>query len=164
MNTAFWKGKKVLITGHTGFKGSWLSIWLQRKGTHVIGFSLPPPTKPSLFEIAHVAEGMISVNGDIRDLDHIQAVIGEYQPEIVIHMAAQSLVLYSYVNPVETYATNVIGTVNVLEAVRHSNSVHVLVNITSDKCYENNEWYWGYRESDPMGGRDPYSSSKGCAE
>ena len=164
MNRAFWKGKKVLITGHTGFKGSWLSIWLQANGAYVIGFSLPPPTKPSLFEAARVVEGMTSINGDIRDLDHIRAVLGEHQPEIVIHMAAQSLVRYSYVNPVETYATNVIGTVNVLEAVRQSNSVRVVVIITSDKCYENNEWHWGYRENDPMGGCDPYSSSKGCAE
>ena len=164
MNRAFWKGKKVLITGHTGFKGSWLSIWLQANGAYVIGFSLPPPTKPSLFETARVAEGMTSINGDIRDLDHIQAVLDEHQPEIVIHMAAQSLVRYSYVNPVETYTTNVIGTANVLEAVRHSDSIRVVVNITSDKCYKNNEWHWGYRENDPMGGHDPYSSSKGCAE
>ena len=164
MTGAFWKGKEVLITGHTGFKGSWLSIWLQAKGAHVTGFSLSPPTKPSLFEIARVAEGITSINGDIRDLDHIRAVLGEHKPEIVIHMAAQPLVRYSYVNPVETYATNVIGMVNVLEAVRHSDSVRVVVNITSDKCYENNEWHWGYRENDPMGGHDPYSSSKGCAE
>ena len=125
---------------------------------------MPPPTNPNLFEIARVAEGMISITGDIRDLDHLQAVISEHQPEIVIHMAAQSLVRYSYINPVETYTTNVMGTVNILEGVRNSHTVRVVVNITSDKCYENNEWHWGYRENDPMGGCDPYSSSKGCAE
>ena len=164
MNSKFWEGKRVLITGHTGFKGSWLSLWLQSKGARTIGYSLPPPTKPSLFEVAHVAEGMASITGDLRDLEHLQTVIGVHKPEIIIHMAARSLVRYSYNNPVDTYSTNVMGTVNVLEAVRQSDSVKVVLIITSDKCYENKEWLWGYRENEPMGGHDPYSSSKGCAE
>jgi len=164
MDSKFWKGKRVLITGHTGFKGSWLSIWLQSKGAHIIGYSLPPPTNPSLFEIAHVAEEMISVTGDVRDLEHIQTIISKHKPEIVIHLAAQSLVRYSYNDPVDTYSTNVMGTINVLEAIRQSNSVKVALIITSDKCYENREWLWGYREDEAMGGHDPYSSSKGCAE
>jgi CDP-glucose 4,6-dehydratase len=164
MNASFWKNKKVLITGHTGFKGSWLSLWLQSKGADAIGYALPPPTEPSFFKIGKISEGMISITGDVRDLEHLKTVIAKYQPEIVIHMAAQSLVRYSYGNPVETYSTNVMGTVNLLEAVRQTNSVKVILIITSDKCYENNEWVWGYRENDPMGGHDPYSSSKGCAE
>ncbi len=164
MNRTFWKGKKVLITGHTGFKGGWLAIWLQKLGADVLGYALSPPTEPSLFEVARVADGMTSITGDVRDLEHLKAVVAEHRPEIVIHMAAQALVRYSYRNPVETYATNVMGTVNVLEAVRQTESVRVVVNVTSDKCYENKEWVWGYRENEPMGGHDPYSSSKGCAE
>ncbi len=164
MNNKFWESKKVLITGHTGFKGSWLSLWLQKQGACIVGYSLPPPTEPSLFELANVANGMTSITGDIRGLEHLQTVIAEHKPEIIIHMAAQSLVRYSYNNPVETYSTNVMGTVNVLEAVKQSDGVRVLVNITSDKCYENREWIWCYRENEPMGGHDPYSSSKGCAE
>jgi len=164
MNRAFWQGKRVLVTGHTGFKGSWLSLWLQAMGAHVVGYALSPPTHPSLFEIAHVADGMVSIRGDVRDLDHLQTVMAEHQPEIVIHMAAQPLVRYSYEHPVETFSTNVLGTVNVLEAVRRTGGVRVLVCITSDKCYENKEWVWGHREEDRLGGRDPYSSSKGCAE
>jgi len=164
MNTTFWRSKKVLITGHTGFKGSWLSLYLQKKGANVLGYSLPPPTKPSLFEIGRIDEGMESIIGDIRDIEKFKTIIREYKPEIIIHMAAQSLVRYSYENPLETYSTNVMGTVNVLEAVRCSDSVKVVLIITSDKCYENKEWIWGYRENDPMGGYDPYSSSKGCAE
>ena len=164
MNRAFWKEKRVLVTGHTGFKGSWLSLWLQKLGADVLGYALSPPTQPSLFEVAHVADGMTSITGDVRDLEHLQAVIAEYRPEIIIHMAAQPLVRYSYENPIETYSTNVMGTVNVLEAVRQSESVRVAVCITSDKCYENKEWLWGYRENETVGGRDPYSSSKGCAE
>lgn len=164
MDPSFWKNKKVLITGHTGFKGSWLSLWLQCAGAEVVGFSLPPPTKPSLFESAHVAGGMTSCIGDVRNLDQIKTVISSHQPEIVFHMAAQSLVRYSYANPVETYETNVMGTVNLLEAVRRVGRIKVVVNITSDKCYENREWNWGYRENEPMGGYDPYSNSKGCAE
>jgi CDP-glucose 4,6-dehydratase len=164
MNSKFWESKKVLITGHTGFKGSWLSIWLQSKGAHLIGYALPPPTNISLFDVAHVADEMTSVTGDVRDLKHLRTVISKHKPEIIIHMAAQSIVRISYKDPIETYSTNVMGTVNVLEAVRLSNCVRVLLVITSDKCYENKEWLWGYREQDRLGGRDPYSSSKGCAE
>lgn len=164
MTPAFWGSKRVFVTGHTGFKGSWLSLWLQSMGAQVIGYSLAPPTNPSLFDIAKVAQGMTSVIGDIRDLAKLQAVFAEYRPEIVIHMAAQPLVRYSYQNPVDTYSTNVMGTVHLLEAVRNSPGVKAVVNITTDKCYENREWAWGYRENEPMGGFDPYSNSKGCAE
>ncbi len=164
MNKRFWQGKKVLITGHTGVKGSWLSIWLKSVGAHVIGYSLPPPTKPSLFQIANVADNMVSIIGDVRDLEHLKAVTKDNKPEIIIHMAAQALVRYSYINPVETYSTNIMGTVNLLEAVRKSKDVRVVIIVTSDKCYQNKEWFWSYRENEPMGGRDPYSSSKGCAE
>jgi len=164
MDSHFWKEKRVLITGHTGFKGSWLSVWLQRKGAHVIGLSLNPPSDPNLFELARVSDGMISIYGDIRNIDEVRAVIDGYRPEIVFHMAAQALVRHSYEAPLETYTTNVMGTVNILEAVRLSDSVRAIVNITSDKCYKNREWYWGYREDEPMGGKDPYSCSKGCAE
>lgn len=160
----FWQNKRVLITGHTGFKGSWLSLWLQSMGAQVMGYALPPPTNPSLFDEARVSEGMVSVIGDIRDLDHVCSVLSQYQPEIVIHMAAQPLVRYSYLDPVETYSTNVMGSVNLLEAVRRVGGVKAVVNVTSDKCYENNEWVWGYRENEAMGGYDPYSNSKGCAE
>jgi CDP-glucose 4,6-dehydratase len=164
MDNNFWKDRKVLITGHTGFKGSWLSLWLQRKGARVTGFALDPPTSPSLFKLAQVAKGMTSIIGDIRNFEHLNGAINEHQPEIIIHMAAQSLVRYSYNNPVETYSTNIMGTVNLLEAVRNTEFVRVVVNITSDKCYKNKEWIWGYRENEPLGGYDPYSSSKGCAE
>ena len=164
MNPAFWNGKRVLLTGHTGFKGSWLSLWLQSMGAQVVGYALAPPTNPSLFEVAKVSQGMTSIIGDIRDLAKLQAVFAEYKPEIVIHMAAQPLVRYSYQNPVETYSTNVMGTVHLLEAVRNSPGVKAVVNVTTDKCYENKEWVWGYRENEPMGGYDPYSNSKGCAE
>jgi len=160
----FWKDKRVLISGHTGFKGSWLSLWLQAEGAHVIGYSLAPPTQPSMFVAAKVAEGMTSVIGDIRDLNQLQKCIAQHNPEIIFHMAAQSLVRYSYNHPVMTYSTNVLGTVNILEAVRNSKSVRVVINVTSDKCYENKEWVWGYRENEALGGRDPYSSSKACAE
>lgn len=164
VNTSFWAGKTVFLTGHTGFKGGWLSLWLQALGAKVVGYSLPPPTNPSLFEVARVAEGMTSIEGDIRDLARLTAAMAEHLPEIVIHMAAQPLVRYSYQSPVETYSTNVMGTVNVLEAVRHTSTVKVVVSVTSDKCYENKEWPWGYRENEPLGGYDPYSNSKGCAE
>ncbi len=164
MNPAFWAGKQVLLTGHTGFKGSWLSLWLQSMGARVVGYALPPPTNPSLFEVANVRQRMISIIGDIRDLTHLQKVFAEHQPEIVIHMAAQPLVRYSYLEPVETYSTNVMGVVNLLEAARNTKSVKAIVNVTTDKCYENREWTWGYRENESMGGFDPYSSSKGCAE
>lgn len=164
MKTEFWQGKKVLITGHTGFKGSWLSLWLQSLDAELVGYALSPPTTPSLFEVAHVADNMVSITGDIRHLDHLQAVIAEHKPQIIFHLAAQPLVRYSYLNPVETYATNVMGTVHLLEAVRRVGGVKVIVNVTSDKCYANREWVWGYRENEPMGGYDPYSNSKGCAE
>jgi CDP-glucose 4,6-dehydratase len=164
MNPAFWRGKRVFLTGHTGFKGSWMSLWLQSLDAELTGFSLRPPTQPSLFDEASVAKGMRSIIGDIRDLACLQKTMQECQPEIVFHMAAQPLVRYSYDNPVETYATNVMGTVHLLEAVRHTPSVKAVVNITTDKCYENREWVWGYRENEPMGGYDPYSNSKGCAE
>jgi len=164
VNSNFYKDKSILITGHTGFKGSWLSLWLQQMGAKVIGFALPPSTSPSLFELAHVEKGMISITGDVRDLSAFKKVVQEYQPEIIIHMAAQALVLSSYDDPVETYSTNVLGVVNLFEAVRSVNSVRAVINVTTDKCYENKEWVWPYRETDPMGGFDPYSSSKGCAE
>lgn len=160
----FWKGKRVLVTGHTGFKGGWLSLWLQQMGAEVCGYSLLAPTDPSLFEVARVADGMRSVEGDIRDMGHLKRVVAEFRPEIVFHLAAQPLVRQSYKDPIETYSTNVMGTVNVLETVRQVGGVRVVVNITSDKCYENREWCWPYRENEAMGGYDPYSSSKGCAE
>lgn len=164
VNPLFWKNKRVLLTGHTGFKGSWLSLWLQSMGAQVTGYALAPPTNPSLFEVAEVGKNMTSIIGDIRNLEHLRKVFAEHRPEIVIHMAAQPLVRYSYIEPVETYSTNVMGTVNLLEAVRGTDSVKAVVNVTTDKCYENREWVWGYRENEAMGGYDPYSSSKGCAE
>jgi CDP-glucose 4,6-dehydratase len=163
-NSEFWRGKRVLVTGHTGFKGGWLSLWLQSMGTTLRGMALQPPTEPALFEVARVSEGMEHDIIDIRDFAAVKTRMVEFQPEIVFHMAAQPLVRLSYSQPVETYATNVMGTVNVLEAARHAGSVKAIVNITTDKCYENREWAWGYREDEPMGGHDPYSSSKGCAE
>lgn len=164
MNSEFWRGKCVLLSGHTGFKGSWLSLWLQSMGAKVVGYALAPPKTPNMFEIADVAQGMSSIIGDIRDMTMLQSVFTDFKPEIVIHMAAQPLVLYSYHNPVETYATNVMGTVNMLECVRHTPTIRSVVVVTTDKCYENKEWVWGYRENEPMGGFDPYSNSKGCAE
>jgi CDP-glucose 4,6-dehydratase len=164
MNLDFWQNKRVLVTGHTGFKGGWLSLWLQSLGVELTGYSLKPPTSPNLFTVAKVADGMCSVDGDIRNLEHLTKSMQASSPEIVIHMAAQALVRESYQNPVETYATNLMGTVNVLEAVRYTPSVRAVVIVTTDKCYENREWVWGYRENEPMGGYDPYSSSKACAE
>lgn len=164
MNQDFWRGKRVFITGHTGFKGSWLSLWLHSLGANVTGYALEPPTNPSLFKVAGVADVMTSITGDIRDLEFFRKSMQAAQPEIVFHMAAQPLVRYSYVNPVETYETNVMGTVYLFESVRLTPSVKSVLNITTDKCYENKEWVWGYRENDPMGGYDPYSSSKGCSE
>jgi len=164
MNPSFWSGRKVFLTGHTGFKGAWLSLWLHRMGATVTGYSLAPDTNPNLYEVARVGECVTSVEGDIRDLPALKQAMHQAQPEIVIHMAAQSLVRRSYLEPVDTMATNVLGTVNVLESVRTVGSVKAVVNVTSDKCYQNNESGWGYREIDAMGGHDPYSASKGCAE
>lgn len=165
VNASFWQGRSVFVTGHTGFKGSWLCLWLQSLGAKVSGYALPPPTCPSLFEVARVVAGMAtSVVGDIRDLSALLRAMQTAQPEIVIHMAAQPLVRRSYADPVETYSTNVMGIVHLLESVRQTPSVRAVVNVTTDKCYENKEWVWGYRENEPMGGFDPYSSSKACAE
>ena len=164
INLNFWKNKKVLLTGHTGFKGSWLSIWLKKLDVELVGFSKDIPTKPSLFEIAKVSEGMTSITGNIEDFAAIQKVLKENKPEIVIHMAAQSLVRKSYEEPINTFATNVMGTVNLLQAVKTTGSTRVLINITSDKCYENKGTEKAFSENSPMGGYDPYSSSKGCAE
>jgi len=160
----FWRCKRVLLTGHTGFKGSWLSLWLQSMGVTLRGISIDPPTLPALFDVACVAEEMEHKIIDVRDFAALKKQVDEFQPEIVIHMAAQALVRQSYQDPIETYATNVMGTVHLLEAVRCVDSVKVLVNVTSDKCYENYERDRGYCENEPMGGYDPYSSSKGCAE
>jgi len=159
----FWKGKRVLLTGHTGFKGGWLALWLQRLETQLVGYSLPPPTTPSLFESATVSERMVSVLGDVRDFVRLKEVMALHNPEIVVHMAAQSLVRPSYDDPITTYATNVMGTTHVLEAARRISGVKVVLVVTSDKCYRNQEWLWSYRENDALGGRDPYSSSKACA-
>jgi CDP-glucose 4,6-dehydratase len=164
INPSFWAGKKVFVTGHTGFKGSWLCLWLEQMGAVVRGYSLPAPTAPSLFDIADVRWGLISEEGDIRDFFHLRESLSDFKPDIVFHMAAQPLVRLSYDEPIETYSTNVMGTVYVLEAIKQVGGVKAVVNITSDKCYENREWVWGYREDEAMGGYDPYSNSKGCAE
>lgn len=164
MLSPFWHGKKVLITGHTGFKGSWLSLWLHRLGAQIYGYSLPAPTSPSLFHLARVHDCVTTITGDVRDLEHLSRTITDIAPDIVFHLAAQALVRESYVTPIDTFATNVMGTANVLEAIRHVPSVKAVVIVTSDKCYENRDWLWGYREDDPMGGHDPYSCSKGAAE
>lgn len=160
----FWKGKRVFLTGHTGFKGSWLSLWLQSMGAELFGYALSPPANPALFEEADVAKGMSNFIGDVRDYETLLAALKQSRAEIVIHMAAQPLVRLSYDQPVETYATNVMGTVHLLEAIRQVGGVRAVVNVTTDKCYENKEWVWGYREDEPMGGYDPYSNSKGCSE
>lgn len=164
-NPDFWRGKRVFLTGHTGFKGSWLSVWLQSLGAEVHGLALDAPTKPNLFTVAQVEAGMASHTiGDIRDMATVQKTMQAARPDIVIHMAAQPLVRLSYAEPVQTYATNVMGTVHVLEVARSTPNVKAVVVVTTDKCYENKEWAWGYRENEPMGGHDPYSNSKGCAE
>ena len=164
VNSSFWKNKKVFLTGHTGFKGAWLSLWLQSIGAIVKGYSLEPNTTPSLFTEACVGKDMESEIGDIRNLEQLTKSMVSFSPDVLIHMAAQPLVRLSYQEPVDTYTTNVIGTVNVLEAARKCPKLKVIVSVTTDKCYENKEWEWGYRENEPMGGHDPYSSSKGCAE
>lgn len=160
----FWKEKKVFITGHTGFKGSWLSLWLQLLQSEVVGYALSPPTPLNLFTEANVAREMIDLRGDIRDYNQLSEAINFHQPDIIFHLAAQPLVRYSYAHPLETYSTNVMGTVHLLEAARHCSSVKTIVNVTTDKCYENQEKHDSYQEQDPMGGFDPYSSSKGCSE
>jgi CDP-glucose 4,6-dehydratase len=164
MNPTFWHSRKVFLTGHTGFKGSWLALWLLSMGAEVCGYALDPPTDPSLYRLLDLDGRLKSIRADVRDLAALDSAVREFQPEIVIHMAAQPLVRLSYENPVETYSVNVLGTVHLLEAVRNTPSVRAVVVVTSDKCYENQEWHWPYREREPMGGHDPYSSSKGCAE
>lgn len=163
-NQAFWENKKVFLTGHTGFKGGWLSLWLKSLKSEVTGYSLPPNTSPNLFNAANIEKNIHSIIGDIRDFETLKAKIHHTRPQIIFHLAAQSLVQASYHDPLNTYATNVMGTAHLLEAARQCDSVRVIIIITSDKCYENPEWVWGFRETDPIGGYDPYSSSKGCAE
>lgn len=163
-NPKFWREKRVLITGHTGFKGSWLSLWLQKMSSKVRGISLKPATNPAMFKVAHVERGMEHFVVDIRKLEAVKKHIVDFSPDVIFHMAAQPLVRESYNSPIETIETNIMGTVNVLEASRYSKNLKAIVNVTTDKCYENKEWEWGYRENEPMGGRDPYSSSKGCVE
>lgn len=164
MTPNFWRNKNVFVTGHTGFKGGWLSLWLQELGSRVSGFSLSPKMSPNIFHLANVHDAMLSSIGDIRDCNILADVIKKAEPEIVFHLAAQALVRHSYKHPVETYSTNVMGLVNLLEAIRNCSSVKAVVIVTTDKCYENREWVWPYRENEAMGGFDPYSSSKGCAE
>jgi len=160
----FWAGRRVLVTGHTGFKGSWLTQWLKLRGARVTGFALAPPTTPSLFCEANVGDGITSIEGDLRDFDALRDAVRSSAPEVIFHLAAQALVRPSYENPIETYAVNVMGTVHLLEAVRAFARVRAVVVVTSDKCYENREWDRAYSESEPLGGKDPYSSSKACAE
>jgi CDP-glucose 4,6-dehydratase len=164
VDVSFWQGKRVYLTGHTGFKGSWLALWLADMGVTVKGYALSPPTTPSLFEEAKVTEKIESHIGDIRDFETLKTSMQSFNPDILIHMAAQPLVRLSYKEPLETYETNVMGTAKVLEAARSCSNLKSIVSVTTDKCYENKEWVWGYREDEPMGGYDPYSSSKGCAE
>ena len=163
-NTPLWHGKRVFLTGHTGFKGGWLALWLSSKGAIVRGYSLDPYTTPSLFETAKIGTILEDIRGDIRDGAHLDQALTSFAPEVVFHMAAQPLVRYSYTDPIGTFETNVLGTARVLDAVRRTPSVRAVVSVTTDKCYDNKEWLWGYRETDPLGGYDPYSSSKACAE
>jgi len=164
LNRAFWKGRRVFLTGHTGFKGSWLSLWLHVLGAEVTGYALAPPTEPSLFVQAGINSIVRSICADIRDFPSLKNAIEECRPEVALHLAAQSVVRRGYDDPIETYSSNVMGTVHVFEALRQLGRPCVVVNVTSDKCYDNREWIWGYRENEAMGGRDPYSNSKGCAE
>lgn len=164
VNSRFWNGRRVFLTGHTGFKGSWLCLWLHTLGAEVTGYALDPPTDPSLFDLSGVGKLITSITGDVRDGKKLTGALTAARPEIVIHMAAQPLVRDSYKIPAETYEINVMGTVNLLEAVRNCASVKAVINVTTDKCYENQEWIWGYRENDRLGGYDPYSNSKACSE
>lgn len=165
VNRRFWEGKRVFVTGHTGFKGAWLCLWLTQLGAEVFGYALEPPTKPSLFSLARLHEALSAhFIADIREDQTLARAVQQARPEIIFHLAAQPLVRHSYAQPAETYAVNVMGTVNLLEAVRQCSSVRAVVNVTTDKCYENREWHWGYRENEPLGGYDPYSSSKACSE
>jgi CDP-glucose 4,6-dehydratase len=164
VDPSFWRGRRVLVTGHTGFKGSWLSLWLQRLGAQMSGFAIGIPTKPSLYEMAGVGEGITSVEGDIRDRSRLVAELGKFEPELVIHLAAQSTVLRGYASPVETYETNVMGTINLMDALRQSRSTRAALVITSDKCYRQSSTTRAHSEDDPLGGSDPYSGSKACAE
>ena len=164
INKSFWSNKKVLVTGCTGFKGSWLVTWLIEMGADVYGYSLNPNTNPSMFELLDLKHKITYQEGDVRDYDKFHNFLNSVNPEIVFHLAAQALVRYSYDNPIETYQINVLGVVNVLESIRQNKNVKAVVNVTTDKCYENKEWHWGYRENEPMGGYDPYSNSKGCSE
>lgn len=164
IDRTFWRGRRVFITGHTGFKGSWLAVFLNKLGAEVTGYSLAPPTNPNLFELARVENLCRSIHGDIRDEGRLTTAMVEASPEVVFHLAAQSLVRRSYEEPVETYSTNVMGTMNVLQAVRKCQDARAFINVTTDKCYENREWPWGYRETDRLGGHDPYASSKACSE
>tara|TARA_B100001093_G_scaffold313169_1_gene298847 strand:+ start:16026 stop:17099 length:1074 start_codon:yes stop_codon:yes gene_type:complete len=164
MNPEFWLNKRVFLTGHTGFKGSWISLWLQLMGSNVLGYALAPNTNPSLFNLAQVSSGMTSIFGDINDPKLLKKTMQNFKPDIVIHMAAQALVRYSYANPIDTFRTNIMGTVNLLEAARNTNSIRAIINVTSDKCYQNTNKNSGYIEDDSLGGFDPYSSSKSCSE
>lgn len=164
MNNNFWLGKKVLVTGHTGFKGSWLSLWLYLLGANVTGYALNPPTNPSLYHLANIKELLHDIRGDIRDRELLYNTIKNLKPDVVFHLAAQPLVGQSYQHPVETYETNVMGTVNLLDCIREIGGIGAVINVTTDKCYENQEWFWGYRENDRLGGFDPYSNSKACSE
>ncbi len=164
MNPSFWQGKRVFLTGHTGFKGGWLSLWLRESGAEVTGYAVPPNTQPNLFDSANINNSIHSIIGDVRDFQALQAALLNAHPQIIFHLAAQPLVRASYAAPLETYTTNVMGTAHVLEAARQCRRVRVIIIVTSDKCYDNREWIWGYRENDPLGGHDPYSSSKACAE
>ena len=162
--SGFWRGRRVFLTGHTGFKGGWMSLWLAHLGADVRGYALDPWTDPSFFDIVRIGEVVEDIRGDIRDGAQLDASMREFRPEVVFHLAAQPLVRRSYEHPIETYETNVIGTARLLDAVRRTPTVRAVVSVTTDKCYENREWVWPYRETDPLGGYDPYSSSKACAE
>ncbi len=164
MKTSHWRGRRVFITGHTGFKGAWLCLWLRQLGAQVCGYALPPPTQPSLFVEARAGDELLSINGDVRDLAHLSAAVADFAPQVVLHMAAKSVVLTAQQEPVDTFNTNVMGSVNVLEAVRRFGHPVVVVNVTTDKVYLNRRWPWAYRETDRLGGRDPYSSSKACSD